>query len=601
MKRILISLAVIGVLATGIALGTNALFTSEATSTGNTFSTGGVALRIDNVSHYNGMTCAEIGFGTAVYQWVPAGEWAYDPASHPVAADFTPAEAAAWNTAHPVGYPLAGDVCTGTWPLKNLVAEKLFSFLDVKPGDRGEDTVSLHIEDNDVYGCLDVTNVQDIDLNQTQPEALVDADGMASGELAENMYFFAWKDDGDNVYEANEVALTSSPVKGSDLTAGIWPLADSTINGGAPLASGVTHFVGVAWCAGEMTVVGNTISCSNQTMGNEAQTDLFSADLKVTVVQARNNESFVCGEEPTPSGTPTGTPTPTPGHIIVDKITVPAQDPQSFDFTTVGIGYNNFSLTDAATPNDQVLAAGTYSVSETLPLPANWVQTSAVCVSSLGETEIETIANLELDEGETITCTFTNTYTAPCLDQGDVMLVLDRSGSISTSEMNQLKTAALAFVTALAPDGGVHMGQTSFQTTGALNTQLTGIIATINAGITALTTSSGFTNLFDGISLASTELASVRDRLSAPNYMIVITDGNPNRPTNETTARTQATNAANAADAAGTKIFVLGVGSDVDATYLTNNIATDAAHYFPVSNYAGLTAALNAIATCSAN
>ena len=36
------------------------------------------------------------------------------------------------------------------------------------------------------------------------------------------------------------------------------------------------------------------------------------------------------------------------GHIVVDKVTVPAGDPQSFDFTVTGEGYSNFSLSDVA-------------------------------------------------------------------------------------------------------------------------------------------------------------------------------------------------------------------------------------------------------------
>jgi len=65
-----------------------------------------------------------------------------------------------------------------------------------------------------------------------------------------------------------------------------------------------------------------------------------------------------------------------PGHIIVDKVTVPAGDPQSFAFAASYTG--GFSLTDAAAPNDSgPLTPGTYSVGETLP--AGWVLTSAAC------------------------------------------------------------------------------------------------------------------------------------------------------------------------------------------------------------------------------
>ena len=41
------------------------------------------------------------------------------------------------------------------------------------------------------------------------------------------------------------------------------------------------------------------------------------------------------------------------GHIIVDQVTNPSGDPQSFDFDASGGSYADFSLTDAAPPNDQ--------------------------------------------------------------------------------------------------------------------------------------------------------------------------------------------------------------------------------------------------------
>ncbi|MFH0864170.1 MAG: SdrD B-like domain-containing protein [Candidatus Gottesmanbacteria bacterium] len=93
------------------------------------------------------------------------------------------------------------------------------------------------------------------------------------------------------------------------------------------------------------------------------------------------------------------------GHIIVDKITVPSGDAQSFTFATTGTGYTGFSLTDVSTPNDQELLIGNYSVTETGV--NGWTLTNTSCVSSIQDTE--TANNLELDAGETITCTFTNT------------------------------------------------------------------------------------------------------------------------------------------------------------------------------------------------
>ena len=93
------------------------------------------------------------------------------------------------------------------------------------------------------------------------------------------------------------------------------------------------------------------------------------------------------------------------GRIIVDKVTNPSGDPQSFSFDAVGGTYADFSLTDAGAPNNQAVAPGNYSVSETVP--AGWDLTSSACTSSIGDTE--TPGTIELDAGETVTCTFTNT------------------------------------------------------------------------------------------------------------------------------------------------------------------------------------------------
>ena len=99
-------------------------------------------------------------------------------------------------------------------------------------------------------------------------------------------------------------------------------------------------------------------------------------------------------------------------NIIVDKVTDPSGDPAVFDFTA---SYGNFSLTDAAAPNNSGdLDPGTYSVTE--DALAGWDLTSVVCNSSLGGTEDNTAINLTA--GETVTCTFTN--------QKDANIIVDK-------------------------------------------------------------------------------------------------------------------------------------------------------------------------------
>ena len=90
-----------------------------------------------------------------------------------------------------------------------------------------------------------------------------------------------------------------------------------------------------------------------------------------------------------------------PGRIIVDKVTIPANDPTVFQFTT-SYPPGSFSLTDAALPNDSgLLIPATYSVSENTP--SGWTLTSATC------TDASPVGAIVLDPGETVTCRFVNT------------------------------------------------------------------------------------------------------------------------------------------------------------------------------------------------
>ena len=98
------------------------------------------------------------------------------------------------------------------------------------------------------------------------------------------------------------------------------------------------------------------------------------------------------------------------GHIIVDKVTNPSNDPQSFNFDANGGSYADFSLTDTATPNSQSLVPGAYSVSETVP--GGWDLTDLVCLSTLGISTTNTtnppLVSIALAAGDMVTCTFTN-------------------------------------------------------------------------------------------------------------------------------------------------------------------------------------------------
>src|SRR3989338_9533528 len=83
--------------------------------------------------------------------------------------------------------------------------------------------------------------------------------------------------------------------------------------------------------------------------------------------------------------------------------------------------------------------------------------------------------------------------------------------------------------------------------------------------------------------------------------MIIITDGQPTAPCPGPGCDPDAAGAAaaTAAKAAGTEIFVLGVGvNPTTTTYLKDNIATDASHYFDVTDYASLGTTLTSVPVC---
>jgi len=102
-------------------------------------------------------------------------------------------------------------------------------------------------------------------------------------------------------------------------------------------------------------------------------------------------------------------PIPVNGNIIIDKITVPTGNTQSFAFVTTGTGYAGFNLTDATEPNNQSLLAGTYTVSETAM--SGWTSGGGVCDNN------QTPASIVLVAGTTVTCTFTNTQSGHLIVQ----------------------------------------------------------------------------------------------------------------------------------------------------------------------------------------
>src|SRR3989344_7512215 len=267
MKKILLSIAMLVIVGAVVIGGAAAISSDTEVSTGSTFAAGAIDLTVDNESYYNGV----FNEGTSWLQ--PA------------------------NLNDEQGPGEEGQY----W---------FFNFRDLKPGDWGEDTISLHVNNNDSYLCADVTLTSNQDNGSTEPE-LNDEDPYTAGEgeLADNVHFIWWADDGDNVLESDEELLPAGTLGalGIGQTATV-PLADANGNiwpedEDGPLPGDSTRYIGKAWCFGALDVNASTyaqdsdsgpdvrpIVCDGSQEDNSTQTDSMTADISFRAVQSRHNE-----------------------------------------------------------------------------------------------------------------------------------------------------------------------------------------------------------------------------------------------------------------------------------------------------------------------
>jgi predicted ribosomally synthesized peptide with SipW-like signal peptide len=438
--RILASLGMIVFVAAVVASSTGAFFSDTETSTGNTFTAGSLDLKVDSQSHYNGMRCSnENGFGSA-FVWIP------DEATSP----FTPADATTFNNANPDQFPRAGDPCGGTWAESDLIEDSIafrfFDFSDIKPGDEGENTISLHVTDNDAWACMTVDNVSDLDVTCTEPES-EDADDVscmadiaADGELGANLTFDAWLDEGTTpgfqCNNANAVptvgaSCAADPQEGDNVMNGVealfWddetvdeasegPFALSDVLSGAYAAhtctdvDGNTAYAACHGLASDGRMVGSATYYWGlawnvpDEAGNEIQTDSLVMDMVFEVEQHRNNDNFQC--------TPSTEPEPETATLTIDKAV-------TFSSTSVvGVDVTDFTLHINGPGGDQILtdetplaglAPGVYTVSEVYsnnPAGLTWDAVfSGACSEIAVDTETGTIT---LAAGDNVTCNLTN-------------------------------------------------------------------------------------------------------------------------------------------------------------------------------------------------
>jgi predicted ribosomally synthesized peptide with SipW-like signal peptide len=278
MRKILVSLSIIGVVAAIAIGGTIAYFSDVETSSGNTFTAGKLDLKVNSECHFKGKVC----------EYNPLyGKWF-------------------WNKD-----PNQGE-CHCSWGPTDVTDQIFFDFSDLKPGDWGESTISLHVHDNKAWACAKIDNVEDLENNCNEPELEVPdqtcGEEIDQGELSQYINMAFWYDkDCDNVYEPPTESPIYGPLPVSYLPGNWIPITDSTTNT-PPLEPNQIYCIGVAWCVGTMNIDPSTgeINCDGSSVGNIIQTDSLRGDISFYIEQWRNNPNFKCNPPtiPPPGGPP---------------------------------------------------------------------------------------------------------------------------------------------------------------------------------------------------------------------------------------------------------------------------------------------------------
>jgi predicted ribosomally synthesized peptide with SipW-like signal peptide len=179
----------------------------------------------------------------------------------------------------------------------NPLTGPIFTLADMKPGDTGEKTISLKVDNNPACGLVNINLTSDLDNTCTEPE-IGDEPACAtsptgievgSGELNDQVQFIIFSDpDCDNKFE----------------TSGSETLTQGTLTGTATYQIGelpiapAKQCYGIAYCFGAPTLTPNgehnDITCDGSAINNSAQSDSFTADLVITAEQKRNQYPNGC-------------------------------------------------------------------------------------------------------------------------------------------------------------------------------------------------------------------------------------------------------------------------------------------------------------------
>lgn len=174
-----------------------------------------------------------------------------------------------------------------------------------------------------------------------------------------------------------------------------------------------------------------------------------------------------------------------------------------------------------------------------------------------------------------------------------VILSIDRSGSMSSDSQNPpqpltgVKEAASLFTSSLANTDRV--GLVSFATNASLDLPLVldyDQMRTAISNVNILSGGTQFTNIGDGIDVATKQLLSPENSLLTNRVVVLLTDGvatEPQKQGDVSYPESYAAAKASNAKASGIDLYIIGLGSEVNAPFL-KSIASSENHYFSAAS-----------------
>jgi hypothetical protein len=197
-------------------------------------------------------------------------------------------------------------------------------------------------------------------------------------------------------------------------------LANNSLMGTTPVDSGPT-LKADTWTLGETNVYGYTAGpwvCKAGPPANQQGSDLVQTGNKITLGVGQEVTCTIVNDDQ-------------PGTIVITKVVKGGSSSANFQFTTMGGGYQGFSI-HGGQSNSQNLNAGSYTVKELSTL--GWVLTGIggstnantpyACTvtgsgGSSGSGDLNTqTATISLKNGDTVTCVFENTGSGATRTQG---------------------------------------------------------------------------------------------------------------------------------------------------------------------------------------